>query len=479
MLSILVDVRRCNVRARGGISSRDTSGGSCTARTERRFRPIRLALVESNWTADVTSHLMDRSACPRCGIRALELGWCRNCGADLSTPVAQEIWESSIAAVRAIEHRQQLIGTLTEVKATAAAATQPPPPGRHRIRCPAARRRSRRLDAAAVPAAVSAGASSQLSVQSVLAVAGAGLFAVAAIVFTFFNPDIDYATRTTIIAIVTALFLGGAWFFASRGLRFSAEAVGALGMVFLALDVWAFADAAPDGVNGWAFAGIGTLVASSLMIAVAALVRLRVWLWLSHHRTLARRGVLRLCHRELVGCDRRPPGSRVCGARGARAREAPRRTLRQRAHGGSGHRDDRAVRRRVPGDRRDRLRPAAGTRRRGHALDLRRRRSARRPRPARGAEHPQRGGCRLERPCRRVRGRRDRNPSARLRGAAVGVGVRAHPARRRRSPSSRSRSFDEPGRFIACRCSSERCRSRWRPSSRRRVSPSGASVPAC
>ena len=114
-----------------------------------------------------------------------------------------------------------------------------------------------------------------------LAVAGAGLFAVAAIVFTFFNPEIDYAARTTIIAIVTALFLGGAWFFASRDLRFSAEAVGALGMVFLALDVWAFADAAPPGVNGWAFAGIGTLVASSLMIAVAALVRLRVWLWLS------------------------------------------------------------------------------------------------------------------------------------------------------------------------------------------------------
>ena len=80
---------------------------------------------------------------------------------------------------------------------------------------------------------------------------------------------------------MTALFLGGAWLFASRGLQFSAEAVGALGMVFLALDVWAFADAAPDGVNGWAFAGIGTLVASSLMIAIAALVRLRVWLWLS------------------------------------------------------------------------------------------------------------------------------------------------------------------------------------------------------
>ncbi len=62
--------------------------------------------MESTWSTDVTTHLMDRSACPRCGVRALELGRCRNCAADLSTPVAQQVWESSLVAMRAIQERQ-------------------------------------------------------------------------------------------------------------------------------------------------------------------------------------------------------------------------------------------------------------------------------------------------------------------------------------------------------------------------------------
>ena len=118
--------------------------------------------------------------------------------------------------------------------------------------------------------------------QSVLAVAGAGLFAVAAIVFTFFNPDLDQSAphddHRHRDGLVPRAARGSSPLVTSG---FSAEAVGALGMVFLALDVWAFADAAPPGLNGWAFAGIGTLVASSLMVAIGTLVRLRVWLWLS------------------------------------------------------------------------------------------------------------------------------------------------------------------------------------------------------
>jgi hypothetical protein len=186
------------------------------------------------------------------------------------------VWEASQAAAAAIQQRQTLIDAMPLV--LPGSVPTPPPPT-----VPASPAIARADDILVQQAAARAagGASSQVSVQSVLAAAGAGLFAVAAIVFTFFNPDVDYAARTTIIAIVTALFLGGAWLFAARGLRFSAEAVGALGMVFLALDVWAFADAAPEGMNGWTFAAIGTLVAASLMIAVSALVRLRSWLFLS------------------------------------------------------------------------------------------------------------------------------------------------------------------------------------------------------
>ena len=52
-------------------------------------------------------------------------------------------------------------------------------------------------------------------------------------------------------------------------------------MVFLALNVWAFADSAPQGVSGWVFAGIGTIMVAAVMVAVGALVRLRVWVWMS------------------------------------------------------------------------------------------------------------------------------------------------------------------------------------------------------
>lgn len=115
--------------------------------------------------------------------------------------------------------------------------------------------------------------------QSVLAVAGAGLFAVAAIVFTFLNPDIGFAMRTTVIAVVTAVFLATAWMLRRRGVQFSAEAIGALGMVFLALDVWAFSELAPAAVSGWAFAALGTAIAATAMLAVAWRARIRTWWW--------------------------------------------------------------------------------------------------------------------------------------------------------------------------------------------------------
>ena len=123
---------------------------------------------------------------------------------------------------------------------------------------------------------------SSATVQSVLAVAGAGLFAVAAIVFTFFNPDLkDDVLRSAIVGGVTLVFLGGAWLLARRKLQFSAEAVGALGMVFVALDVYAISELAQPPVSPWVFSAIGTLVSAVVMIAVAALARIRSWLLLA------------------------------------------------------------------------------------------------------------------------------------------------------------------------------------------------------
>jgi hypothetical protein len=119
-------------------------------------------------------------------------------------------------------------------------------------------------------------------VQSVLAVAGAGLFAIAAIVFTFFNPDLtDHVLRSVIVGLVTVPFIGGAWLLSRRRLRFSSEAVGALGMVFVGLDVYAFSELAPATVSAWVFAAIGTLVAGGLMAVAATAIRIRSWLWIA------------------------------------------------------------------------------------------------------------------------------------------------------------------------------------------------------
>jgi hypothetical protein len=175
------------------------------------------------------------------------------------------VWAASVAAVEALKQRQSIIDRLPVLMAPTAAASAPAAASGTAIPVPASRAEQSR---------------SQISVQSVLAVAGAGLFAVAAVVFTFLNPDLtNFDTRTAIIAVTTAIFLGGAWLLARARLQFSAEAVGALGMVFVVLDIWAFSTLAPIEVSPWIFGGIGTLLASSAMVLVAALARIRIWFW--------------------------------------------------------------------------------------------------------------------------------------------------------------------------------------------------------
>src|SRR5690606_7040503 len=102
------------------------------------------------------------------------------------------------------------------------------------------------------------------------------------IVFTFFNPDLtDRVLRSVIVGAITVLFLGGAWLLARRKLQFSAEAVGALGMVFVALDVYAFSELAGADLSPWIPAAIGTLVSGGAMAALSARARIRSWLWVS------------------------------------------------------------------------------------------------------------------------------------------------------------------------------------------------------
>jgi len=208
------------------------------------------------WSVDALRALRESPACPVCEVNAVADRFCRACGADF-TEIGDELWQVSQSAADALEARQ---GVLDRV------------PLRPRV-APAAAPR-----AVATPPTSRPGSSA--TVQSVLALAGAGLVAVAAIVFTFFNPDLtDRAVRGAIVAAITVVFLLGARVLMRRGLRFSAEAVGALGIVFVGLDVSSVAELTPAGQSPWVLAAVGTLIAGAAMGALGAVVRLRVWLW--------------------------------------------------------------------------------------------------------------------------------------------------------------------------------------------------------
>ncbi|WP_105033826.1 SCO7613 C-terminal domain-containing membrane protein [Cryobacterium aureum] len=223
-----------------------------------------------SWNDVAIRHLLDRKSCPVCGI-PLPYSPCRNCGAELVGDLAAELWATSEVAAAALVARQEaLVRVAVPTPATEANVVVPKE---------SVQRMRARPDASA---AITAGPRSSATVQSVLAIAGAGLFAVSAVVFTFFNPDLkDHALRSVIVGLITIFFLGGAWLLARHKLQFSAEAVGGLGMVFVALDVYAFSELAPSGVSPWVLAAAGTLVSGGVMVRVSTLARIRGWLWIS------------------------------------------------------------------------------------------------------------------------------------------------------------------------------------------------------
>ncbi|MBT2517084.1 hypothetical protein J7E29_06520 [Streptomyces sp. ISL-90] len=238
----------------------------------------------STWNENAARYLLATTICPRCDAELGGTPVCASCSADLGGPEGASVWRASKRAADAVLERQRLVAELPTARAAVVAAVAAAGP---RVTAPAAASGSSpstRADAAAPTGGETPAEppeTSQVSVQSVLAVAGAALFAVAAIVFAFLNPDVGFGVRTMVIAVVTVLFLTGAWMLRRRGVQFSAEAIGALGVVFLVLDVWAFSEIAPAAMSSWIFAGIGTLLASIAMLVVAWRARIRTWLWAS------------------------------------------------------------------------------------------------------------------------------------------------------------------------------------------------------
>src|SRR5690606_13679871 len=130
-------------------------------------------------------------------------GCCVRCGADLRGTQGAQLWNASLAAVAALNARAALLTGVPRTacpppRATTGAPARQPRPGSEPTQPARAR-----------PASESAPATDGASLQSVLATAGAALFAVAPIVFTSFNPELaDRAVRSAIIGLVTLAFLG-------------------------------------------------------------------------------------------------------------------------------------------------------------------------------------------------------------------------------------------------------------------------------
>lgn len=256
-----------------------------------------------NWNDLTVERLLDQTLCPVCGSAALVMGRCPVCRADLSGPHGAELWSASQSAAAALRTREEVRRRVPRIAdgtwavpgegqrmpmPTAPLQPVPHQPVPHQpvphqqVPHQAATAGPPPFGAPPAPAAAPAPAPSSATLQSVLATAGAALFAVAAIVFTFFNPDLaDQAARGWIVGAVTLVFLGASWLFAHRDLRFSAEAVGALGVIFVGLDVHAIAQVAVPPVSPWVLAAISTAVAGGLLLLAGLRRGIRVWVWSS------------------------------------------------------------------------------------------------------------------------------------------------------------------------------------------------------
>ncbi|WP_194409689.1 SCO7613 C-terminal domain-containing membrane protein [Microbacterium cremeum] len=220
------------------------------------------------WSETAIAELLDVVRCPACRRATVTDRRCPACGADFSGRIGHDLWQASQAAADALRARQSLLARVP-LSPTARPERAPTEP------------------ADASPAAASAtdpfapAPAASATVQSVLAVAGAGLVAIAAAVFVFFNPDLTGALpRSLVMGAIAAGFLGGAAILARTRLQFSAEAVGALGAVFLALTVTSMLPLLPAAFDAWVFAGLATLASAAGLAALGLRCGIRSWLWL-------------------------------------------------------------------------------------------------------------------------------------------------------------------------------------------------------
>jgi|GEM_PF-565627 len=284
------------------------------------------------WAATALERLCDDAHCPVCGT-AVAGPTCQSCGADFRGAEAQQLWRASRRAAEALARREQLLAALPRWSAVGEARTVADSnaggsaqigsgptgsawtgsdrtgsdwTGSAPIGSTSGDHASAGLSPAvpdvagtslaapevagtppvavtpgmppAPPGRPGAALERSTPLQSLLSLAGAGLFGTAAIVFSFFTPDLADAVRTAIVGATGALFLVGGVLLARRGLRFSAETVAGLALVFAGLAAQGIVAAAP-GADPWLLGTGLTAVGSAALLAIAGRAGLRVWLW--------------------------------------------------------------------------------------------------------------------------------------------------------------------------------------------------------
>ncbi|WP_125772811.1 SCO7613 C-terminal domain-containing membrane protein [Antribacter gilvus] len=232
------------------------------------------------WVDVALARLPDTAGCPACGAH-LTSSTCGQCRLDLSGPVAHEIARTSREAAAALVKRQQVLEALRAQQPAAAGWARSGPglawsikaqnvatrlrramdqmvgpaeaaggPGAMR---PAPMRPVQTRSGGAAPAATAARPAgggavtpgsgpaaptrSAVGLQPILAGAGAGLLAVAAVVFVFFTLADQLALRAVVTTGVTVGAVAVAALMRRAGLRSSGEAVAALAVVLTWVDV--------------------------------------------------------------------------------------------------------------------------------------------------------------------------------------------------------------------------------------------------
>ena len=251
--------------------------------------------------------LTDFSRCPACGA-TLTGPRCAACGLALDGPVGVRIADASREAVRALDARHAVIEQARAAQSGGSAAPAPvagggwfvapagPPVGRPapvgparpgwgpppvgRPGAPAAGpfqpRPSPVRPYPAGPGHPGPSAAPTVDVARLLALAGAGLVAAAALVFAFFVLADQPGARVLVLLLATGLAATGTLMLRRTGIGSSAEAVGGLVAALCVVDAWVAAYLA-DGSWRWVVLAVLLLVVGVGVPVAGLALRVRSW----------------------------------------------------------------------------------------------------------------------------------------------------------------------------------------------------------